>query len=200
MPKKDANSLLGGLTFEELMAEVGSQPTSAQSYSSRREVANRSTRQSSNSVDFTILKNYGKLSNRKNAASFTLVNWGGYKRYDLRAWSDDYAVPFKGLSFTEEEIILLKNALLAYSQQRYTMPLAVVDMGKTKVKIYHTICDLSSSVVKGVTWTKKVSIADWGYGQKFDFRRWAEQYEKCSKGICLTGDEISVLVSIITEL
>ncbi len=200
MPAKEIKSPLSGLTFEDIMAEVGDQPTSAQPSYSQHKSANKSTRQSSNSVEFTIIKNFGKLSNRKNAASFTIVNWGGYRRYDLRAWSEDYSVPFKGLSFTEEEIVLLKNALLAYSQQRYTTPLAVVDMGKTKVKIYHTICDLSSSIVKGVTWTKKVSIADWGYGQKFDFRRWSERYEKCSKGICLTGDEISTLVSFIIKL
>lgn len=200
MPAKDLQSPLRGVTFEEIMAEAGDTPASAQLYYPKHKSTEGSPRQSGNSVDFVILKNFGKLSNRKNAASFAIVNWGGYRRYDLRSWSDDYSVPFKGLSFTEEEIVLLKNALLAYSQQRYTTPLVVVDMGKTKAKIYHTICDLSSSVVKGVNWTKKVSIVDWGYGQKFDFRRWSERYEKCSKGICLTSDEIGTLVSIITGL
>lgn len=200
MPTKDANSPLAGFTFEELMAEVGDQPTSAQTHTLRHESVDKSSRQSGNSVDFNILKNFGKLSNRKNAASFTIVNWGGYHRYDLRAWSEDYSVPFKGLSFSEEEIILLKKALLSYSPQRYTTPLAVVDMGKTKVKMYHTICELSSSVIKGVTWTKKASVADWGYGQKFDFRRWTENYGKCSKGICLNSDEVKVFISILSSI
>ena len=165
-----------------------------------RKAVPRSNRKSRGSVEFNILHNYGKLSNRKSAASFMLVDWDGYKRYDLRAWNEDYSVPFKGLSFTDEEILLLKKALSAYSPQRYSEPTAVVDMGKVKVKIYHTLCELSSSVIKGVTWTKQVSVADWGYGQKFDFRRWTEKYEKCSKGICLTNDELNTLVSILSDI
>ena len=200
MPERDNNSLLGGLTFEELMAEVGSEPTSARTHSSQSKAVSSTNRKSRGSVEFNILHNYGKLSNRKSAASFMLVDWDGYKRYDLRAWNEDYSVPFKGLSFTDDEIRLLKNALSKYSPQRYSNPKAVVDMGKVTVKIYHTLCELSSSVIKGVTWTKQVSVADWGYGQKIDFRRWAEKYEKCSKGICLTSDELNTLISILSDI
>ena len=200
MPTKETKSLLGGFTFEDLMAEVGSQPTSARDYSAQSRDSHKSVRSSNHSVKFTIHHNYGKLSNRKSAASFMLVDWDGYKRYDLRAWNEDYSIPFKGLSFTDEELRLLKKALSAYSYQRYTAPQAVVDMGKVKVKIYHTICELSSSDIKGVTWTKQVCVADWGYGQKVDFRRWTENYEKCSKGICLTVDEVNALASILAGI
>lgn len=200
MPTKEIKSPLSGITFEDIMAEAGSEPTSARSHSSQSKAAPQSNGQSKGSVEFKILHNYGKLSNRKSAASFMLVDWDGYKRYDLRGWNEDYSVPYKGLSFTDEEICLLKKALSTYSPQRYSAPKAVVDMGKVKVKIYHTLCELSSSVISGVTWTKQVSIADWGYGQKFDFRRWTEKYEKCSKGICLTGDELKTLASILSDI
>jgi len=200
MPKRDNGSLLGGLTFEDLMAEVGTEPTSAGTPSSPSKTTTRSNRQSKGSVKFSILHNYGKLSSRKSAASFMFVDWDGFKRYDLRAWNEDYSIPYKGLSFTDEEIRLLKKALSEYSPQRYSEPKSVIDMGKVKVKIYHTICELSPSVIKGVTWTKQVCVADWGYGQKIDFRRWAEKYEKCSKGICLTNEEVKTLVSILSDM
>ena len=73
-------------------------------------------------------------------------------------------------------------------------------MGKTNAKIYCSVCKLSSATVRGVTWNKQVSIVDWGYGQKFDFRKWTDGYDKCSKGICLSKDEVEALVSILETL
>ena len=87
MPTKETKSLLGGFTFEDLMAEVGSQPTSARDYSAQSRDSHKSVRSSNHSVKFTIHHNYGKLSNRKSAASFMLVDWDGYKRYDFPAWN-----------------------------------------------------------------------------------------------------------------
>ena len=59
---------------------------------------------------------------------------------------------------------------------------------------------LSSSVIGGIKWCKQVSIVDWGYGQKYDFRKWTEDYGKCSKGICLSQAEVDELVTLLKAI
>ena len=129
-----------------------------------------------------------------------MVDWNGYKRYDLRAWNEDYTVPFKGLTLNDEETAALFEALSDYVPKQYSRPLHVIDMGKTKAKVYYVLSELSSATVKDVVWNKQVSIVDWGYGPKYDFRKWTEDYEKCSKGICLNQNEIDSLVGILESL
>ena len=195
MPK-NYSSPLDGLSIEDVIAEVGPESTSGSAYSSQR----GGGRSSSHTAEFTIIKNYGKLSNRKNAPTFALVDWNGYKRYDLRAWNEDYTVPFKGLTLNDEETASLFEALSDYVPKQYSRPLHVIDMGKTKAKVYYVLSELSSATVKDVVWNKQVSIVDWGYGPKYDFRKWTEDYEKCSKGICLNQNEIDSLVGILESL
>ena len=195
MPK-NYSSPLDGLSIEDVIAEVGPESTSDSVYSSQR----GGGRSSSHTAEFTIIKNYGKLSNRKNAPTFALVDWNGYKRYDLRAWNEDYTVPFKGLTLNDEETASLFEALSDYVPKQYSRPLHVIDMGKTKAKVYYVLSELSSATVKDVVWNKQVSIVDWGYGPKYDFRKWTEDYEKCSKGICLNQNEIDSLVGILESL
>ena len=195
MPK-NYSSPLDGLSIEDVIAEVGPESTSDSAYSSQR----GGGRSSSHTAEFTIIKNYGKLSNRKNAPTFALVDWNGYKRYDLRAWNEDYTVPFKGLTLNDEETATLFEALSDYVPKQYSRPLHVIDMGKTKAKVYYVLSELSSATVKDVVWNKQVSIVDWGYGPKYDFRKWTEDYEKCSKGICLKQNEIDSLVGILESL
>ena len=47
---------------------------------------------------------------------------------------------------------------------------------------------------------KQVSIIDWGYGRKYDFRKWTEDYDKCSKGICLSQEEVDELISLLKSI
>ena len=195
MPK-NYSSPLDGLSIEDVIAEVGPESTSDSAYSSQR----GGGRSSSHTAEFTIIKNYGKLSNRKNAPTFALVDWNGYKRYDLRSWNEDYTVPFKGLTLNDEETASLFEALSDYVPKQYSRPLHVIDMGKTKAKVYYVLSELSSATVKDVVWNKQVSIVDWGYGPKYDFRKWTDDYEKCSKGICLNQNEIDSLVGILESL
>lgn len=195
MPK-NYSSPLDGLSIEDVIAEVGPESTSDSAYSSQR----GGGRSSSHTAEFTIIKNYGKLSNRKNAPTFSFVDWNGYKRYDLRAWNEDYTIPFKGLTLNDEETAALFEALSDYVPKQYSRPLHVIDMGKTKAKVYYVLSELSSATVKDVVWNKQVSIVDWGYGPKYDFRKWTEDYEKCSKGICLNQNEIDSLIGILENL
>ena len=200
--KRNTSSPLSDLTFEDIMSEAEADYTPASAprstESNRRSTSN--TRTSNSSVKFNILENYGKLSNRKGAPTFALVDWNGYKRYDLRGWNDDYTVPFKGVSFTDEEFLTVASMLAEYTPKSYSSPKYVSEMGKTKAKIYHVVCELSSATTRGITWNKQVAIVDWGYGQKYDFRKWTTDYDRCSKGICLNQSEIDNLLRIIEDL
>ena len=195
MPK-NYGSPLDGVSIEDIMSEVGHESASDSTSSSHR----RSGRQSSSSVEYRIIRNFGKLSNRKNAPTFALVDWNGYERFDLRSWNENYTVPFKGLTFSEDEATTLLEALSDYVPKQYSTPLHVTDMGKTKAKVYYVIAKLSSATVKDIVWNKQISIVDWGYGPKYDFRKWTEDFEKCSKGICLNQNEIDSLLGILENL
>lgn len=200
--KRNTSTTLSDLTFEDIMSEAEAEytPASAPRATTHHYRNTDSNRDPHSDVKFSILKNYGKLSNRNGAPSFTLVDWNGYKRYDLRGWNDDYTVPFKGISFSEEELQTLADMLTQYSPTSYSMPKYTSEMGKTTAKIYHVVCELSSSTIRGVTWNKQIAIVDWGYGQKYDFRKWTTDYDRCSKGICLNQGEIDNLLRIADDL
>lgn len=196
-------SLLADVTFEDIMSEVATSSEDikrSRGLSGSESASRRNSTSSDSSIKFSIVKNYGKLSKKKNAATFALVDWNGYKRYDLRSWSEDYSTPYKGITFSEDEIPLLLDALSGYTYPVDNEPQYIYSAGKAKAKIFDSLCTLSSSTTRGVIWLKQVNIVDWGHGRKFDFRKWTEDYGKCSKGICLSEDEVDALVSIFMTL
>lgn len=203
MNKNTSSSPLDGITFEDIMSEeaIVSEKTTRGTHSSDSDYRpRRNSASSDSSVNFSIVKNYGRLSNRKNAAAFALVDWNGYNRYDLRSWSDDFSVPYKGITFTDEEIPELLTALSQYSASSGGRPRYTYSAGKANATIYDCLCTLSSSTTRGVTWNKQVNIVAWGRGQKFDFRKWTADYSKCSKGISLSREEVSALCEILENL
>ena len=68
-----------------------------------------------NEYTFSVKRNFGKLSNRRKAPIFALVDWHGNEIFDLRYWKDNGA-PGKGMSFTMGELIAFyaawKNIIL----------------------------------------------------------------------------------------
>ena len=48
-----------------------------------------------NEYTFSVKRNFGKLSNRRKAPIFALVDWHGNEIFDLRYWKDNGA-PGKG--------------------------------------------------------------------------------------------------------
>lgn len=63
---------------------------------------------------FSIEQNLGQISEGKGGWSMelNLVSWGGRPaKYDIRSWSGDHEKMGKGLTFTKEELISLKNLL-----------------------------------------------------------------------------------------
>lgn len=153
------------------------------------------------SLNFKILNDFGPLSDRRTAPHFTLVNWGGYKRYDLRAWKNDMTLPCKGTTFDQYEIEELIEFLNDYSfAEPSTTVIREFNGGQANAKFYGKLCELSVSEVKDVTWKKEINIIDWGYGKKVDFRKWTYDYSKCSKGLCVTFDELKTLKSILSSI
>lgn len=63
---------------------------------------------------FEIVKNFGSLPGGKGGWSLelNLVSWGGRPpKYDLRSWSSDHKKMGKGCTFSQEELMALKDLL-----------------------------------------------------------------------------------------
>ena len=63
---------------------------------------------------FEIKKNLGLVSEGKGGwnVELNLVSWGGRPaKYDIRSWSPDHEKMGKGLTFSKDELISLKNLL-----------------------------------------------------------------------------------------
>ena len=61
-----------------------------------------------------IQKEIGKISTAKSGWSLELnfVAWGSYApKYNIRTWSADHQKMGKGVTFTKEELVSLKNLL-----------------------------------------------------------------------------------------
>lgn len=190
MNKNDTSSLLANVTFEDIMSEEAILSTETK----------RISASSKNSIKFCIVKNYGKLSKKKYAATFALVDWDGHSCFDLRCWSDDYSIPYKGITFSKDEVTMLLDVLLDYTYIDNCKPQCEYSKGNVTAKIFDVVGVLSSSTIYGIKWCKQVSIVDWGHGQKYDFRKWTEDYSKCSKGICLSQAEVDELITLLKSL
>ena len=153
-----------------------------------------------NSMDFKMIENYGKLSTGKNPIVFSMVDWSGNSRYDLRRWNAEITQPYKGITFTEEEMIQLKKSLGRCNYTISPKPIYIYEMGLAKGKIHGVLCTLSETETKDTVWRKQDCIVDWGYGLKYDFRRWSTDYKKCSKGISLGKSEMKELVLILKRM
>lgn len=105
MNKNKTSSLLAGVTFEDIMSEevISSGETK------------HSNGSSGNAIQFSIVKNYGRLSKKKHAATFAIVDWKGHSYFDLRSWNDDYSIPYKGITFSKDEVTMLLDALSDYT-------------------------------------------------------------------------------------
>lgn len=63
---------------------------------------------------FEIIEHYGQLGENAKGWSkeLTKVSWNEREpKYDIRDWSPEYDKMGKGLTFTQEELILLRDAL-----------------------------------------------------------------------------------------
>ena len=103
----EKKTLLSELSFEDVMEQ--SESESKDLATSRKNLKN-----DHKDIDFFVKKTYGALSDRKMAPVFSLINWNGYDRYDLRTWRDNMSLPGKGITFTDEELENLSVALMNF--------------------------------------------------------------------------------------
>lgn len=63
---------------------------------------------------------------------------------------------------------------------------------------YKVIANVGTLAQYPTGWSKEVNIVSWNEGQpKLDIRDWSEDYEKMSRGITLTADEMQRLVDSV---
>ena len=188
--------LLSDLSFEDVMEQ-------SESESKDLTTSGKNSKSVKKDIDFLVKHTYGALSDRKMAPVFSLINWNGYDRYDLRTWRDNMSLPGKGITFTDEELENLSEALVRFDFAAPSIsehPKYIYHGSKVTANIYDTICVMSEQTIKGITWKKAVTWVDWNHGIKVDLRKWTADYEKCSKGICISVEELKNLYSIIRSL
>jgi hypothetical protein len=65
-------------------------------------------------ITFEVEKSFGVLSEKPNGwkKEVNLVSWNGREaKFDIREWNEDHTRMSKGLTFTKEEILKLKEIL-----------------------------------------------------------------------------------------
>lgn len=148
---------------------------------------------------FEVVKVYVLLNTTKrNKTVFSKVRWGNIERYDLRKWDAEMSIPYKGITLSKEELQKFTDIKKPSSDQSEAS--AFYNAGSATAKIYDTILDLSTVTIRNIEWHKQINIIDWGYGKKFDIRRWTEKYEKCSKGICLNATDFAKFYNAVLSI
>lgn len=188
--------LLEGFSFEDVIKE-------SEKIDSKESNIETGKKNSRTEIDYQIKTIYGSLSERKMAPIFSLVNWNGYDRFDLRPWRGNMSSPGKGVTFTKEEIDRLQTRLRSFNFEvpdSRAKPRSVFQTPKATAKLYDSICVVSENEGKGQLWKKEVQWIDWGHGIKVDIRKWSEDYQKCSRGLTMTAREFESFYKMICSL
>lgn len=150
-----------------------------------------------NEYTFSVKHNFGKLSNRRKAPIFALVDWNGNEIFDLRYWKDNGA-PVKGMSFTMGELITFHAALEKYNfSATYDTPIRQYQDENCLVTFFCLIARVASYVKKNTVWYKEVNLVDWGCGTRVDLRKWSSDYKQHSRGVRISLDELKILQGLI---
>lgn len=161
----------------------------------------KNSKKGEQSLEFHIIQSFCEIPKGKEIFRFALVQFGNYERYDIRNWYDKACKPGKGISLTKEELSELYLSLKDRDLTHYNDELrATYKSDKVSASIYELICHLSDYSVKDVQWNKELSIIDWGHGPKYDFRRWTNDYSKCSKGITVSFECMKILYNEIKKI
>ncbi len=148
-------------------------------------------------IKFKRITEYGSLSTNSRNPQFNLVDWNGYEKYDIRRWDSSNSQPYKGITFDEEDLEELLQALqIAVDAKKSTTTFKTVRCGSTTARIM----DVFGIISQYGNWPKLITYTDWGYGAKYDLRSWAPDYSKCGKGITLSEDECRRLIEILSDI
>ncbi len=186
------NDPLDNFSFDDLEKELNTEKIIGDIYPDNATIKNL--------YEFTIKQKYGRLSNRKKAPLFALVDWRGNVLYDLRYWKDD-GNPSKGITFTEEELQKLYNALKEFDFETiYDEPIRQCKTENSNIIFLYMVAKLSTKYKRNNAWQKEVNLIDWGCGVKVDFRKWTLDYKQHSKGIRINLDELKSLKLLLKLL
>lgn len=175
--------------MEKIIEEMASSRTSADD----------SSEQTDNKHKFKVLKTYLVLDESyKQNIVFSKICWGNFERYDLRRWDKSLSIPYKGITFSIEELSKFLNIKKpSYNTQE---AIATYSAGRANAYIYETILELSQSNSRGVNWIKQICLVDWGNGKKFDIRKWTKNFDRCSKGICLNAKAFATFYNSVLAI
>jgi len=182
--------ILDDLTLEDVENAYEEKITKKSSYNGDQNV-NQNGYQS----NIQQLQLFCEFPKRSNVLKFSLVKIGNDERYDIRNWYDNGEKPGKGITLTYEEIVKLRDSMQEFDFNTKLFKVRGSYSGDTvSAIIYDRICVLNEYNLRGVKWNKEVSIVDWGYGKKIDFRKWAADYSICGKGVVVSFAEAEEIV------
>lgn len=179
------SNILGDLTFADL----------------EKTHKNSNVKLPANTKEVRIVKTFCEIPKGKNTLRFALVKFGKYERYDIRNWYENATKPGKGMSFTFEEIEIVRDSLRNFSSNTNGLTKrAECKNEKFNVLIYDRICLFSEYTIGGVEWNKELALVDFGYGKKFDFRKWSKDYTICGKGISVSFSDMEKIQSVLASI
>lgn len=151
---------------------------------------------------YEVIKNIRTLSeNSKNSIRLRLISWNGNQpKYDLRKWSVDGDVPYKGVTLTKSELMkiyeILSGSIKIDKNKNIKYKVA---LDRASGKFDACIYDVLGEYKESKSMPGKVTYMSWGGLSKSDIRQWNNDYSKCGKGLSLTEQECESLISAIKD-
>lgn len=146
--------------------------------------------------DFTIIEDYGSLSNHINPIYFRKVLWRKFTNqscYDIRYWDNNK--PQKGVTLNYNDLKVLYLVLSDLNINNVSdAPLISVHNKTMSILIYAHLAILSTYEKDNSTWNKEINLLSWKGGKrKIDIRHWQSGYTNCGKGVSLSLNEADIL-------
>lgn len=137
-----------------------------------------------------------RILSKTNKSSFELgvVKWNGVEKYDLRRWSEDGRIAYKGITVNSEELYEISKILQkALNEKKNKEPIIRSKIDNYDVSIFNDFGNFNNKKRTG-----KVTYTSWRENDpKYDIRGWNDDYTHCSRGVALTEEECRQLISAI---
>jgi len=147
-------------------------------------------------VKFEKIRQIGIISSTKNSSyEFNVVKWGDRKpKYDIRKWGDKGKTPYRGASFSKDEMYKIHMILSEnLKRDRVLNEPKTYEYGTLKVMIYEVLGEYrKTSQMKGL-----VTFSSWSNKPKYDIRMWSEDFLTCKKGVTFNERECELLLSLL---
>lgn len=142
---------------------------------------------------------------KKVSIDFSLVQWGNSTGpvFDLRKWSSENG-PQKGISFSEKSLKQLYSILqIALDDDPLIFDknlIKTISVGKLSLKVIKEFGIFAK--VSKTNEEKKVTLSNWGNGNKYDIRTWflKDGQLQPGKGVLLSREETEKLFDVIEDI